>query len=168
MLHPRDHKQSIETPGIAHLFLHTLVVVDAVERRNVGIAETVILDQLSTVALKRFEVRIHVVEDRAQRRINDLHVAIEVLSPIETERPEIPLGILEADVAQERHAQSRMRPSTRGVAGDPTRPASRSRFATRQDSGKDLDAIRVPGALINLLDRIDLRGGKTIGGIAIL
>ena len=54
VLHPRNHEQAVEALRICpSVSLHTLEIVDAVERRNIGIAEAVILDQLSAVALKR-------------------------------------------------------------------------------------------------------------------
>lgn len=68
---------------------HSLIVVDAVERRRQWIAEPVILDQLVAKLLKLLQIGARRVHDRGEFVIDEADIAIEV------QCSEIPVWVIE-------------------------------------------------------------------------
>ena len=105
VLHARHQEQAVEVVCAGRGISYALVVIDAVERCDIGIAPSVIVDQLAAIQLERAQVRIRGVEDGCQFVIEELHVVVEAWSRFEFELAEIPFGILKDDVLEERNAQ---------------------------------------------------------------
>src|SRR5215469_654017 len=115
MSHARHHKKTIRIANFARAtrrFDHALVIVNAVERRNLPIAPTVILDQLPAVAEEWLQVRIHRIDQAAVGFFSERPVAIEI------QRPEIPLWILEDHILKK-------------IVADPKRSRARDHFPSK-------------------------------------
>src|SRR5579863_5391750 len=85
---------------------HALVIVDAVERRNVRVAPAVIVDQLAAASFERAEIRIHCVKQCSELRIGVINIAIETSCRSELERLEVPIRIVENHELEKRNAQN--------------------------------------------------------------
>ena len=134
----------------AHRTHHGFVIADRVLRRNDGVGPTLIDQEFAPQARLAAQVRIVGGEKR--------HLGICVGGvPIEVETVEIPIGIVEDPVPPEIQARRFT------LTDEVTRPSG---FATAHPSGVEaFSGARIPGPVVDLAHRRDLRCGQAIGVI---
>jgi len=141
MRHSRHQEQAVEILGLFQRLMrtqrpglkpevprlvcnHANVIIDAVERGNVGIVEPMIMDQFAAPMLQWLEVRVNRVESRGQRLVRqNLLVVDEVQigrSPLES--VEIPIRVVVHEILEERKAQRAVDAAIGRCARDQARP----------------------------------------------
>src|SRR5580700_9770827 len=114
---------------------HALVVVNAVERRNVRVAPAVIVNQLAAASFEPGKIRIHRVKQSREFRVRIVDVAVETICRGELERLVIPIRVIKDHELEEWKAKTGMTPLAWRIAGDVADPAPRTGFATGHQSG---------------------------------
>ena len=122
-----------------------------------------VLNELPARRTERPQVRARRVEDRSRLRIGDAHIAIEV------EQPEIPRRVLEYRCPVIAVAKSELDGAC-GVRGrDPGAPAARHGLGPERLADEDAFlGARIARPLVDLLQRIDLGLGQTVGRVRTL
>src|ERR1700733_2855197 len=105
MGHSRDHEEAIEilgstqialASGLSHYGLHSLKIIDAVLRRDRGVAPAVILNQLSAECFELCKVRVGRVQNSRGPVVGCFHIAVKV------ESTEIPFRVVKNHVGVKR------------------------------------------------------------------
>src|SRR6516164_1719913 len=154
MLHAGHHEETIKRARPSRGPGDALVVIYAVQRRDVRVAPAMVLNQLPAVVPKGAQVGVGGVENRGQLFVEELHVVVEAGRGLEPEGTDIPVRILENDVFEEGQPEVAVPARTRPRTRYPVTPAARPGLASRQQAGID----RRAGTLIQLLHRVHLRG----------
>src|SRR5665213_1905241 len=141
---------------------HALVIVNAIERRNIGIAPAVIVNQLAPARFESAEIRIHCIEQSRELGIRVVDVAVEAFRRVELERLVVPIRVVEYHALEKWHTEIGMAPLAWRVAGDIAGPASRPGFTTGRQSGIDRLTFGGPETGPDLPHRRHLLAGEAL------
>src|SRR5215831_10289622 len=150
MLHSRHHEEAIELlrqaqtvpfilTSLTHDFCHTLKVVDAVDRRDVRIAEAMIVDELTAIGLERMEIGVDSVYYARHWHAGDELVVGERHVGGEIQCVKIPIWIVKDEIFEERDSEAKVRAGMSRVRSrEPRPPTAGPRFGTGQETRIDI------------------------------